>query len=136
MTPEEKYPITEADDLFDMEFTVEETEGVDIVEGTVTVYGNQGDIVLKTFNIENTGNIMLTALTLSTTGLFDGAGSTVPASSISFIPETIQALDYTEGSDIINVSIEINIPENQAPGTYQGEITVIDDDADPSDKAV
>ncbi len=79
------------------------------------------------FIVDNTGDFDLNDLEIVVRDPLKGQnGKTFPTSAISFRPNS---LDLKDGEDD-EVELIVNIPDNQAPGTYNGEISVLDSNGD------
>ncbi|MFH1352982.1 MAG: hypothetical protein ABIH68_05335, partial [bacterium] len=127
-------------DVFTIRVVVSATEALrnkdndgDILASTMSLTGIHAASQSGYFFIENYGNINLDNISFSADDLSDGAGHTIPAASITFMPNIIANLNFEAGSNTASIKLTVSIPAGQSTGTYSGYIDLADDDLDPID---
>ncbi|MFH1958067.1 MAG: hypothetical protein ABIJ15_06285, partial [bacterium] len=110
-----------------------QNNGGDVVSNTLSLSGDPDSNDSGNFIVENTGNITLTDIQFSATGLSGAGALSISSSNVSFNPVTIETLSYETGSATTSVTLTVGIPPDQGAGSYQGTISVKDDDGTPQD---
>jgi len=85
---------------------------------------NPGQTTSGSFTLTNNRAFAVNGITFTSTDLTSGS-HTISNSFVSFSPISISSLNNGQTSSAINVNV--NVPSNQAPGTYNAELSAGDD---------
>ena len=92
---------------------------VELNPSEITLSGEAGETVTTTFNIANNNASNLTDISITFTNLEKGSDK-ILSSNITYIPK----LTSISAGDDEDVTIQIDIPENQKTGEYNGIINI------------